>query len=92
MFAFSARANTAVLSSTSTAKVSNQVLWRDENPACEVQIFEFAFSRRICCSRVCIAIRNAVFPAASRDTPIIRPGIARLNSSRQAKKAACGPP
>ncbi len=41
---------------------------------CEVQMLEFAFSRRMCCSRVCIAMRSAVFPAASFDTPIIRPG------------------
>ena len=31
-------------------------------------------------------------PAASTDTPMMRPGMARLNSSRVAKKAACGPP
>src|SRR5699024_12607638 len=54
----------------------------------EVQMLEFAFSRRICCSRVCIAMRSAVLPAASFDTPIIRPGIERLYSSFAAKNAA----
>ena len=43
-----------------------------------VQILEVAFSRRICCSRVCIAIRSARLPLASLDTPITRPGIVRL--------------
>ena len=55
-------------------------------------MFELAFSRRICCSRVCIAIRSAALPRRSFDTPIIRPGIERLYASRVAKKAACGPP
>ncbi|MNH47604.1 hypothetical protein D3C79_1109350 [compost metagenome] len=59
---------------------------------CEVQMLELAFSRRMCCSRVCSAMRSAVLPRASLDTPMMRPGIERLNSSRQAKKAACGPP
>ena len=59
---------------------------------CEVQTLELAFSRRMCCSRVCSAMRSAVLPRASRDTPMIRPGMARLNSSRVAKKAAWGPP
>ena len=43
-----------------------------------VQMFEVAFSRRICCSRVCNAMRNAVLPCASTDTPMIRPGVWRL--------------
>ncbi|MGK3429568.1 hypothetical protein [Klebsiella pneumoniae] len=49
----------------------------------------------ICTSQVLlanIASLYAVFPAASFDTPIIRPGMERLNSSFAAKKAACGPP
>ena len=37
-------------------------------------------------------MRSAVLPAASFETPIIRPGIERLNSSFAAKNAACGPP
>ncbi|AIL00422.1 hypothetical protein P797_36555 [Pseudomonas aeruginosa VRFPA04] len=57
-----------------------------------VQMFELAFSRRMCCSRVCRAMRNAGLPRASRETPMIRPGIARLYPSRVAKNAACGPP
>src|SRR5213594_3854881 len=51
-----------------------------------------AFSRRMCCSRVCSAIRSAGRPAASWDTPMMRPGRWRLYSSRVAKNAACGPP
>ena len=42
--------------------------------ACAVQMFDVAFSRRMCCSRVCSAIRYAVLPCASTDTPMIRPG------------------
>lgn len=57
-----------------------------------VQMFDVAFSRRMCCSRVCSASRNAVLPLASRDTPMIRPGIWRRNSSLQDMNAACGPP
>ena len=38
-----------------------------------VQMFEVALSRRMCCSRVCIAIRSAVLPRRSRETPITRP-------------------
>ena len=57
-----------------------------------VQILLVAFSRRMCCSRVPSAMRNAIFPRVSRDTPISRPGMRRLNSSRVVMKAACGPP
>mmetsp|Transcript_17567 Transcript_17567/g.44706 ORF Transcript_17567/g.44706 Transcript_17567/m.44706 type:complete len:216 (+) Transcript_17567:2201-2848(+) len=60
--------------------------------ACAVQMLLVALSRRMCCSRVCIAIRNAGLPCASRDTPMMRPGMLRLYSSRVAKNAACGPP
>ena len=55
-------------------------------------MFELAFSRRICCSRVCSAMRRAVLPCASTDTPMIRPGAERLSLSLNAKYAACGPP
>ncbi len=55
-------------------------------------MLELAFSRRICCSRVCIAIRNAGLPLVSIETPIIRPGIDRLYLSLLAKNAAWGPP
>ena len=55
-------------------------------------MLDVAFSRRMCCSRVCIAMRSAGFPWLSLDTPITRPGIERLNASFVARKAACGPP
>ena len=60
--------------------------------ACAVQMFEVAFSRRMCCSRVCSAMRYARWPRASTDTPMMRPGACRTNDSRVAKNAACGPP
>ncbi|KTF06236.1 hypothetical protein MGSAQ_002268 [marine sediment metagenome] len=41
-------------------------------------MFEFAFSRRMCCSRVCSAMRSAGRPRVSLLTPIIRPGSERL--------------
>jgi hypothetical protein len=59
---------------------------------CAVHTLLVAFSRRMCCSRVCSAMRSAGFPSASRLTPMMRPGIDRLNSSLVAKNAACGPP
>ena len=59
---------------------------------CAVQMFDVAFSRRMCCSRVCSASRYAALPFASTVTPTKRPGIERLNSSRVAKNPACGPP
>ena len=49
--------------------------------ACAVQTFEVAFSRRMCCSRVCSASRYARFPRASIETPTIRPGIDRFSAS-----------
>ena len=55
-------------------------------------MLEVAFSRRMCCSRVCNAMRNAGRPRASTETPMIRPGVWRLYASRVAKNAACGPP
>ena len=57
-----------------------------------VQMLDVAFSRRMCCSRVCSAMRNAVRPRASTETPMILPGVWRLYASRVAKNAACGPP
>src|SRR5215212_3711964 len=59
---------------------------------CAVQMLLVAFSRRMCCSRVWSAMRSAGRPSASRDTPMMRPGSARLYSSFVAKYAACGPP
>ena len=52
---------------------------------CEVQMLEVAFSRRMCCSRVCSANRSAWRPAESRDTPTRRPGRDRWYSSRTAR-------
>ena len=46
----------------------------------------------MCCSRVCSASRNALFPWASTETPTIRPGMDRLFSCFVAMYAACGPP
>jgi hypothetical protein len=55
-------------------------------------MFELAFSRRMCCSRVCSAMRSALLAAGvNRDTDDAA-GTERLYSSRVAKKAACGPP
>ncbi len=59
---------------------------------CAVQMFDVAFSRRMCCSRVCSVRRYAGLPCESTDTPTSRPGIERLNASLQLMKAACGPP
>ena len=42
-----------------------------------VQMFDVAFSRRMCCSRVCSARRSAGRPAVSVLTPTSRPGRAR---------------
>ena len=57
-----------------------------------VQMLEVAFSRRMCCSRVCSARRWAGRPAASTDTPTRRPGSERRRASRVARKPAWGPP
>jgi hypothetical protein len=59
---------------------------------CAVQMLLVAFSRRMCCSRVCKASRYAGAPAASFDTPTSRPGSDRASPSRTAMNAACGPP
>ena len=48
---------------------------------CAVQMFDVAFSRRMCCSRVCSASRYAGLPCESIETPTRRPGIERLNAS-----------
>ena len=52
---------------------------------CAVQMLLVAFSRRMCCSRVCNANRYAGSPAASRDTPTSRPGSIRSNPERTAR-------
>ena len=55
-------------------------------------MLDVALSRRICCSRVCNAKRNAGLPVASMLCPTKRPGIERSNPVRTAKNPACGPP
>ena len=35
---------------------------RCDCPTCAVQMFDVALSRRMCCSRVCMAMRNARLP------------------------------
>ena len=45
--------------------------------ACAVQMLEVALSRRMCCSRVCIAMRSAGLPCASLLTPA--PGNEQVN-------------
>mmetsp|Transcript_34347 Transcript_34347/g.75125 ORF Transcript_34347/g.75125 Transcript_34347/m.75125 type:complete len:263 (-) Transcript_34347:1057-1845(-) len=60
--------------------------------ACAVQMLEVALSRRMCCSRVCMAMRSAGLPLASTLTPMMRPGSCRLYASDVDRNAACGPP
>src|SRR5438046_1232161 len=57
---------------------------------CAVQMLLVAFSRRMCCSPVCSAMRSAGRPAASGDTPMMRPGPSRRWASRVGKSAAFG--
>src|SRR5438046_7476192 len=57
--------------------------------ACAVQIFDVAFSRRICCSRVWSDIRYAVLPCASIETPMIRPGACRRRSEERRVGKEC---
>ena len=51
-----------------------------------------AFPRRICCSLVCRAKRNAARPVVSILTPINLPGSDLERSSLTAINPACGPP
>ena len=60
--------------------------------ASAVHILEVAFSRLICCSRVCKASRYAGRSYLSLLKPIIRPGMSRLYSSLVAMYPAVGPP
>ena len=59
-----------------------------------VQIFEVALSLRMCCSRVCMAMRSArpLRSFASTVSPMMRPGMRRAYFSDVAMYAACGPP
>ena len=43
--------------------------------ACAVQMLLVAFSRRICCSRVCKREAQGRWPRESFETPTIRPGM-----------------
>ena len=45
-------------------------------------MFEVARSRLMCCSRICKAMRSALLPSRSTETPMMRPGMLRLNASR----------
>ncbi len=57
-----------------------------------VQMFDVAFSRRMCCSRVESVRQKAVLPSASVVRPTRRPGICRFIASRQARNPTRGPP
>mmetsp|Transcript_135888 Transcript_135888/g.271089 ORF Transcript_135888/g.271089 Transcript_135888/m.271089 type:complete len:252 (-) Transcript_135888:1003-1758(-) len=59
---------------------------------CAVQTFDVAFSRRICCSRVCRVSLYAGLPWRSMLSPMIRPGILRTCFFFVAIYAADGPP
>ena len=43
-----------------------------------VQMFDVARSRLICCSRIWSAMRSALLPRRSTETPMMRPGMLRL--------------
>ena len=47
-----------------------------------VQMFDVARSRLMCCSRICNAMRRALLPRRSTETPMMRPGMLRLKASR----------
>ena len=47
-----------------------------------VQMFDVARSRLMCCSRIWSAMRRALLPIRSTETPMMRPGMLRLNASR----------
>ena len=57
-----------------------------------VQMLLVAFSRRMCCSRVCSVSTQQRLPLRSTVWPTSRPGILRTNSSRQAMMPRYGPP
>ena len=59
---------------------------------CAVHMLLVAFSRRMCCSLVWRASRNAGRPAESTETPTSLPGKDRFEESLTAMKPACGPP
>jgi hypothetical protein len=49
-------------------------------------MFDVAFSRRMCCSRVCSVRTNARRPSASTVSPTMRPGMRRMKSLRAVRK------
>ena len=51
-----------------------------------------AFSRRMCCSRVCRARTKPRRPSTSSVSPAIRPGMRRISASVPQKKPTEGPP
>ncbi len=55
-------------------------------------MFEVAFSRRMCCSRVWRVRTKPRLPSRSRVSPAIRPGMRRIRASVAAKKPNDGPP
>ena len=55
-------------------------------------MFEVAFSRRMCCSRVWSVSTNPRLPSMSLVSPAIRPGIRRISASVAAKNPNDGPP
>ena len=57
-----------------------------------VQIFEVAFSRRMCCSRVARVRTNPRLPCLSTVCPTRRPGICLTYFSRVAITPQYGPP
>ena len=56
-----------------------------------VQMFDVAFSRRICCSRVERVSTKPRLPSASTVSPASRPGICRTYFSRAGEQADIGP-
>ena len=57
-----------------------------------VQMLLVAFSRRMCCSRVCSVSTKPRRPSTSRVSPAMRPGMRRMCASLAAKKPNDGPP
>jgi hypothetical protein len=60
--------------------------------ACAVQMLCVAFSRRMCCSRVCSVSTKPRRPSTSVVSPAMRPGMRRMWSSLAQKNPKDGPP
>ena len=65
---------------------------RSANSPWFVQMLLVAFSRRMCCSRVCSVSTQQRLPRRSTVWPTSRPGMRRTNCSRQAMMPRYGPP